>query len=100
MKTNKQAFFRFEASFQIGAGHAIRSMVLADALQEIDKWEIKIITSLNTYNFIPQLQKYPRIDPEEFVREPVFHELHVVDHYGLDQTYEQFVRGFAQKIMV
>ena len=93
------AFFRFEASPQIGAGHAIRSCVIADALSE-KGWDCKVVTSENTYEFIEDLKRFERISPEEFFRNVPKHALLVVDNYDLDFSYEAHFRSFASKILV
>ncbi|MDP4840374.1 MAG: UDP-2,4-diacetamido-2,4,6-trideoxy-beta-L-altropyranose hydrolase [Alphaproteobacteria bacterium] len=95
----QKAFFRFEASPAIGAGHAIRSCVIADALVE-DGWISYLVTSKNSYDFIPDLKRFDRVDPEDFYDEPVSHDLLVIDHYDLDITYEQYFRTYAKKILV
>ena len=95
----QKALFRFEASPSIGAGHAIRSCVIADALVE-DGWISYLVTSKNSYDFIPDLKRFDRVDPEDFYDEPVSHDLLVIDHYDLDITYEQYFRTYAKKILV
>jgi UDP-N-acetylglucosamine:LPS N-acetylglucosamine transferase len=54
---NKTAFFRFEAAPAIGAGHAVRSCVIADALYE-KGWECKIVTSETSYRFVKKLDRF------------------------------------------
>ena len=94
---SKLALFRFEASFSIGAGHAIRSCVIADELVERG-WTCKVIASQDTYDFIPALSRFERIDPDDELSQTA--DLLVIDHYGLDQDYESRRRKFARKIMV
>jgi UDP-2,4-diacetamido-2,4,6-trideoxy-beta-L-altropyranose hydrolase len=93
----KLALFRFEANFSIGAGHAIRSCVIADELVERG-WSCKIITTQKTYDFIPALSRFERINPDDEVRQKA--DLLVVDYYGLDHDYESKMRKYARKIMV
>lgn len=95
----QKALFRFEASSAIGAGHAIRSCVIADALQE-KGWECKIVTSQTSYDFIENLNRFERIEVEEFYKNPISCDLLVVDSYDLDHVYERHFRAFAKKIMV
>ncbi len=99
MIVKKLAIFRFEASSIIGAGHAIRSCVLADALIEED-WICKVVTTLTTYDFIPKMDRFERIEPKNFYDNPITCNLLVVDNYELDQVYESHFRLFAKKIMV
>jgi UDP-2,4-diacetamido-2,4,6-trideoxy-beta-L-altropyranose hydrolase len=93
------AIFRFEASPTIGAGHAIRSCVLADALVE-EGWICKVVTTLTTYDFIPKMDRFERIDSENFYSNPVTCDLLVIDNYELDQSYEKHFRLTAKKIFV
>jgi UDP-2,4-diacetamido-2,4,6-trideoxy-beta-L-altropyranose hydrolase len=93
------AIFRFEASPSIGAGHAIRSCVVAEALIE-KGWDCKVATSISTYEFINSLQRFDRIDPEEFYKNPPSFELLVVDHYGLGEVYESHFRPYVKSIFV
>lgn len=95
----KKAFFRFEASPSVGAGHAIRSCVIADALIE-EGWTCYLVTSKDSYDFIPDLKRFNRINPEDFYENPVSHDLLVIDHYGLDYQYEKYFRTYAKKILV
>ncbi len=95
----KLAIFRFEASPTIGAGHAIRSFVLAYALVE-EGWVCRVVTTLTTYDFIPKLDRFERIDPDNFYQNPLPCDLLVVDNYELDHVYEKNFRPTAKKIMV
>jgi UDP-2,4-diacetamido-2,4,6-trideoxy-beta-L-altropyranose hydrolase len=97
--TQKKAFFRVEASPLIGAGHAMRCGVLADALSE-KEWICYFVTSQEAYDFIPALSRFERVDPDKFYESPVAADLLVVDHYNLDASYESHFRPHAQKIMV
>jgi UDP-2,4-diacetamido-2,4,6-trideoxy-beta-L-altropyranose hydrolase len=93
------ALFRFEASATIGAGHAIRSTVVADAL--IAKgWECQIITDQITVDLIPSLKRFLRRDAEDLLRDPQNCDLLVIDHYGLEAKDEMPYRSFARKILV
>ena len=95
----KVAYFRFEASTDSGAGHAIRSGVIADELLE-NGWDCRIVTSKNTYDFIPKLERFKRVNPDLFYASPVQCDLFVIDNYNLDIKYERYFRTFAKKIMV
>lgn len=99
LRVVKLALFRFEASSAIGAGHAIRSCVLADALKE-EGWECKLVTSGTSYDFIETLKRFERIDPEIFYKNPLICDLLVIDHYELGEAYEKHFREYAKKIMV
>jgi len=95
----KTAFFRFEASPGIGAGHAIRSCVLADALLE-EGWICKIVTSKRSVEFIENLKKYVRINTEDFYELCPKADLLVMDNYDLDEAYEKHFRNKIKKILV
>lgn len=95
----RTALFRFDASPLIGAGHAIRSCVIADALIE-KGWICKVIATSETYDFITSLERFSRIEPTEFYNAPLHCDLLVIDHYDLDKEYEKYFRPFAKKIMV
>ncbi|MBW8308966.1 MAG: UDP-2,4-diacetamido-2,4,6-trideoxy-beta-L-altropyranose hydrolase [Candidatus Paracaedibacteraceae bacterium] len=95
----KKAFFRFDASPLIGAGHAIRSCVIADELVN-QGWSCSIITSATTYDFIQSLDRFPRLDPVEVDQTPQSCDLLVIDHYDIEVTYESHLRPFTKKIMV
>jgi UDP-2,4-diacetamido-2,4,6-trideoxy-beta-L-altropyranose hydrolase len=95
----KIAIFRFEASPTIGAGHAIRSGVLADALLRRG-WQCVCITDSMSYDFIHDLTRFERIDPKIFDRDPLPCDLLVIDHYGLSENYEKKNRKYAKKIWV
>lgn len=95
----KKALFRFEASIEIGVGHAMRCCVIADALVERG-WECSTVTSQESYKVVKNLGRFKRIDPEEYAQNPIKCDLLVVDHYDLEVTYEQRMRPFVQKILV
>jgi UDP-2,4-diacetamido-2,4,6-trideoxy-beta-L-altropyranose hydrolase len=96
---SKTAFFRFEASPTIGAGHAIRSSVLADALIE-KGWNCKIVTLETSYGFIKNLERCERVDPDVFFEEKPACDLLVIDSYDFGEEYEKHFRDSAKKIMV
>ncbi len=95
----KLAFFRFEASQDIGAGHAIRSCVIADALKE-HNWHCKIVTTQCSYDFIPQLTRFERVNPDELDQGKLNCDLLVVDSYAIDKIHETCFRAFAKHILV
>lgn len=99
MSQNKKAYFRFEASPAIGAGHAMRSTVIADALAE-KGWDCQIVTLKESYDFIKNLDRFKRVEPDDFYNNPPECDLLVFDHYDLDHVYESHFRTSAKKIMV
>lgn len=95
----KKAYFRFEASPNVGAGHAMRSTVIADALIE-KGWDCKIVTRHESYDFIKNLERFKRVEPDDFYKNQPECDFLVLDNYDLDHTYESHFRLSAKKIMV
>lgn len=96
---NHIAIFRFEASSDIGAGHAIRSIALADTFKSRG-WKIFIVTSKESLHFLPLLKTYERISPEDFYQDPRKCHCLIIDNYKADKSYETHFRPFASKIVV
>ncbi len=95
---NPFAVFRFYASHWRGAGHAMRCMTLARALAK-NGWDCSFATEQESYEFIPILKEFCRLDPDEFYAHPVAHDLLVVDHYDCGYEYEHHFRPFNRAIM-
>jgi UDP-2,4-diacetamido-2,4,6-trideoxy-beta-L-altropyranose hydrolase len=93
------AVFRLYASALRGAGHAMRCSVLADALTE-KGWSCIFATEAESYEFIPALSRFSRIDPDYFLKNPFIHDLLVIDHYDWGYEEEQSLRPYAGKLMV
>jgi UDP-2,4-diacetamido-2,4,6-trideoxy-beta-L-altropyranose hydrolase len=93
------ALFRFHASHWRGAGHAIRCLTIAKALQK-QGWKCEFVTEEETYDFIPSLKSYKRHDPDQFYAYPFLHDLLIVDHYDCGYEYEHHFRPFNKAIMV
>lgn len=96
---NKSIIFRFEASPTIGAGHAVRSMVLAHKFKELN-WDVRIATKVESYDFIRFLKYFERIDPPNLINREYSCDILVIDSYEIDQELESQFRGFANKIIV
>ncbi len=95
----KTAIFSCEASLNIGTGHVIRCITLANFLEN-KGWKCFFATSNESYNFIKNLEKFTQIQPQEFYKNPQNCDLLIVDNYNLDEKYESHFREFAQKILV
>jgi UDP-2,4-diacetamido-2,4,6-trideoxy-beta-L-altropyranose hydrolase len=95
----KIALFRAEASLEIGTGHVMRCMVLADLLTNLG-WKCSFISSQKSYDLISKLNQFARIEPEKIWNNPTEHELLIVDNYSLDESYENHFRDYAKKILV
>ena len=96
---NGKIIFRFDASIIIGAGHAIRSMVLANRFKELD-WHVRIATNLDSYNFIPNLRFFERIDQSNLLDGTSSCDILVIDSYDIDEQVEAQFRKHAKKIVV
>lgn len=95
----KLAIFSCEASLKIGTGHVMRCLVLADQLEKMG-FECNFVSSNESYNLIPKLEKFKQISPDQFWNEPFNHNLLIVDNYGLDINYENHFQNYAEKILV
>jgi len=105
----EKALFRFDASPEIGGGHAIRSLALADHLAACG-WEISIACSRSTVEMLPRLKTlgYQIIEldcagPEEadYIKQ-FFQDTFswvIVDHYGRDEIFEKSCRKFSNNIL-
>ncbi len=94
-----KAVFRFDANPALGAGHAMRCLVLANYMQE-QGWQCYFATAQEAYDFVPALKAYSRINPDSFLKEPMQSALLIVDHYDLDEKYEGAFRDVADNIFV
>lgn len=108
-------FIRTDASIDIGTGHVVRCMTLADELR-LNGADISFICCEhkgNMIGFIKQkgytVHSLPsNIDMEEDARltrkiledETVYYDWMIIDHYGIDASWETPLRKFAKKIMV
>lgn len=93
------ALFAAEASLQIGTGHVMRCLVLAESLQN-SGWDCSFVSSQTSYDLVSRLAPFPRIDPKEFWKNPFSAKLLVVDNYNLDSSYENHFRKYVETILV
>lgn len=92
-----RAIFRADASPVIGSGHIYRCLTLADSLKN-NGWDCAFACTQETLTTVPALKnKGYDILPTDSVG-PC--DLLVIDHYGLDKTYEEGARRWARRIAV
>lgn len=93
-----KAVFRTDATRDIGGGHVMRCLTLANALSA-KGWECSFISIPETIKTIPALLSsgYQIVS---FHEADIQADLLVVDHYGLDKEYETENRSWAKKILV
>jgi len=109
--TDRTAVFRFDASPTMGGGHAFRCLTLADALRK-ENWACQFVVGDETIAAVPRLQQgqfdclelnQQADDGSETVCRWLANKpchLLIVDHYGLDNTFETACRGFSEQILV
>jgi UDP-2,4-diacetamido-2,4,6-trideoxy-beta-L-altropyranose hydrolase len=98
MRDRPKAAFRCDASEHIGGGHVVRCLTLAQALAE-KGWEISLITSPDSGKTVPALKELGLkiVSPEGYAEKT---DILIVDHYGLDASYEKECRKWAKCVMV
>jgi UDP-2,4-diacetamido-2,4,6-trideoxy-beta-L-altropyranose hydrolase len=103
----RRAVFRADASATIGGGHIHRCLHLAEALAERG-WDCAFASVTGSAATVPALassgfavRELPAPDglPEMQAEWPSC-DLLIVDHYGLDATFEVRCRGWAKAILV
>ncbi len=95
----KIAIFHLEASLEIGTGHAMRCLVLADKLKRAG-FACHFATSQKSYDLVTHLQPFSRLDPQALWQNPINCDLMIFDNYDLDENHEKHFRNFAKKILV
>lgn len=111
MSTKKNtALFRCDASKQIGAGHLVRCIAIAEALTA-NGWFCDFVCEQQTIETFPAIQvadvgltllPHEEVDSPTKIRSlwPGGIDLLVVDNYGLDIEFEEKCRGWARRILV
>jgi len=108
----KTAIIRADAAPNIGNGHVVRCLALAEALADLD-FEITFVSSAATIRSVPELAQadcdiivleehlQSTTEAEAIVRRfPQGVDLLVVDHYGRDSEFENACRPVTRKIAV
>ncbi len=104
----KKAIFRADASLEIGSGHVIRCLTLADTLARRG-WECVFAGVSECRDIVPRLRDgshhFVELEEEE-QKDPTailmlgHADLLVIDHYALDAAYETSCRKVASHILV
>ena len=103
----KRAIFRFDASPEVGAGHAVRCLALAEALAA-DGWETAFATGPGAITTVPALAGHevleidvaPDGEPGALeARWPGGCSLLVVDHYGRGAAFERACRPWCETVL-
>lgn len=90
-----KVLIRTDASIEIGSGHVMRCLTIADALRECGCSVLFMMEEL-LGNLIGLVQS----KGFEVVHEFQAADLCIVDHYGIDEQWEQSIRPFVNKIVV
>ena len=93
----KSVHFRCDASRNIGGGHVMRCLTLAEAVQNAGA-NVCFLVSDETKNTIPDLNFENYALREAMCEDQC--DLLVVDHYNLDYQYERRARAWVKKILV
>lgn len=90
--------FRCDASPEIGSGHIMRCLGVADRLHDMG-WSVFFITGPKSLETVPALKNgpYTILDPGDVIP-PM--DWMVIDHYGLDRKDEGQYRDAAKTILV
>jgi UDP-2,4-diacetamido-2,4,6-trideoxy-beta-L-altropyranose hydrolase len=107
--TEHVALFRCDVSPNIGAGHAMRCLALAESLVEAG-WKVAFVVNEEAISLAPSLATEafrlrtvdPSFDEIESLRQEArgTAELLVLDHYERDANFESACRSFVRRILV
>lgn len=106
--------FRVDASVEIGTGHVMRCITLAEMLRQkgstifflCKKYEGNLISFLKQKGFVTIALSDNPFNQQEDANETIEKiaslqiDTIIVDHYGIDVTWERFLRPYAKNICV
>lgn len=103
----RTAVFRADAGADIGGGHVARCLTLAHALRGRG-WNCKFVSMAGSRDVVPELGnngiELKEIDRDEWNSTAPLNaigpaDVLVIDHYGLDASFEAGARPYAERIM-
>lgn len=86
---------RTDASIQIGSGHVMRCLTIAESLKRQG-----CLVSFWMDPLQGNLINYVKEQGFEHILEAEYADLYIVDHYGIDEKWENIHRKYTNKIMV
>ncbi|ALC86344.1 hypothetical protein AM499_11265 [Bacillus sp. FJAT-22090] len=118
-----QVFIRTDASIQIGSGHVMRCLTLASHLREenmdvsficrdlngnmigyieSEGFKVNVLNSIGKMDECLWMEEYIEKDVTETLQYIANRkvDLIIVDHYSIDEKWEQIIRPYVRKIMV
>lgn len=95
----KSAAIVFEAGYQRGVGHAMRCMVLAEALQQ-SGWQITLVSNAEAKDFCPKIKEFNHITHDQLMAAAAVYTLIVVDQYSIGYEQETLLREKTTCLMV
>lgn len=90
-----KVLIRVDASTEIGTGHVMRCLTIAEALRD-QKSKVTFMMETLQGNLIEFVQAKGFQVVQEF--QPA--DLCIIDHYGIDEVWEQSIRPFVKRIVV
>src|SRR5690554_1634601 len=98
----KQIYIRADGDSQIGLGHLVRCMALAQMLTS--DFEICFVSKQIPQSLINELNQFGFslliiINEDEFFRRLEGKEIVILDHYELDSIYQKTIKNFGSKLI-
>ncbi len=105
--SGRLALFRCDAGAEIGGGHVMRCLTLAEHLAQ-QGWRYRFFVNAESLDVVPVLQEHPHhildcppgAEPLEMAKQAESSSLLVIDHYGRDVGYEITCSSWARHMLV